>query len=531
MFATLTLGLVLLWVIQKSFEFYRNVKAVGNHPGYRTILWHRQPLSYFLPPIPGLTGGTNLVFNKKYEGELSKSVPPKTGWDIVACVAAFPARIEFLIADATIVKDITAARVSFPKPLTMYRMLSVFGLNIVASEGDTWKKYRKISAPAFSDRNNRLVWEQSLKITGDLINTVWKNKDVVEVEHAVDVTLPIALNLIGVAGFGRKMDWQADMVLPPGHEMPFRDVLRLVSTGLFTKILIPRWAMGLTPKWAKVRAAFDELEAYMLEMIENRRTAATREERYGLFSSFLDANDGEGESWIGRETKLTDQELLGNIYVFLLSGHESTAYALAFTFALLALYPDQQEILHSHVKSIIPDGRNPVSFAILLHYHYSSLLKIFPSVIYETLRLFPPGTSIPKMSSEDTVLVSTNEVGERKTVPVPRGAMVRIDVVGLHYNPRYWKDPEMFNPLRFLDNWPREAFMPFSQGARACIGRKFFETEAIAVLTMIISKYKIIVKEKPGETFRERKERILKSRHGGLFLTPVKTPLVFTKRE
>ncbi|PBK86527.1 cytochrome P450 [Armillaria gallica] len=452
-FATLILGLILLWVIQKSFKFYQNVKAVGNHPGYRTILWHRQPLSYFLPPIPGLTGGTN--------------------FDIVACVAAFPARIEFLIADSTFVKDITAACVSFPKPLIM----QLHAIRI----WDTWKKYRKISGPAFSDRNNRLVWEQSLKITGDLINTVWKNKDVVEVEHAVDVTLPIALNVIG-----------ADMVLPPGHEVPFRDVLRL--------------AMRLTPKWAKVRAAFDELEAYMLEMIENQRTAATREERHDLFGSFLDANDGEGESLIGRETRLTDQELL-------------------------ALYPDQQEILHTHVKSITPDGRNPVSFAILLHYHYTSLLKIFSSVIYETLRLFPPGTSIPKMSSEDTVLVSTNEAGERKTVPVPQGAMVRIDVVGLHYSPRYWKNPEMFSPSRFLDDWPREAFMPFSQGARACIGRKFFETEAIAVLTMIISKYKITVREKPRETFGERKERILKSRHGGLFLTPVKTPLVFTKRE
>ncbi|PBK86497.1 cytochrome P450 [Armillaria gallica] len=134
------------------------------------------------------------------------------------------------------------------------------------------------------------------------------------------------------------------------------------------------------------------------------------------------------------------------------------------------------------------------------------------------------------MSSEDTVLVSTNEAGERKTVPVPRGAMVRIDVVGLQYNPRYWKNPEIFSPSRFLDDWPREAFMPFSQGSRACIGRKFFEWEAIAVVTMIISKYKITARENPGETFGERKERILKNRHGGLFLTLVKTPLVFTNR-
>ncbi|KAK0466887.1 cytochrome P450 [Desarmillaria tabescens] len=436
MLATLTLGIIFLWVVQKSIKFYRNVKVAENHLGYHTILYHEYILSHFLPPIPGLTSGANYIFNKKYE------VYKQTGWDIVACVTAFPARIEFLIADATIVKDITAARVSFPKPVFMYRGLSIFGPNIVASEGDTWKKYRKISAPAFSD---------SLKITGDLMNTVWKNKDVVEVEHVVDVTLPIALNVIG-----------RTLSVPPGHTIPFHDALHLASTGIILKLSIPSWAMGLTRQWAKVRVAFDELESYMLEMIRNRRTVARKEERYDLFSSFLDANDDK--AFVGGEIKLTDHELLGNIYIFLLAGHETAAHTLAFTFVLLALYPDQQEILHSHIKSIIPDGRNPT-------YEEMPLFTHSVAVIYESLRLFPPVSSVPKMSPKDTVLVSTNEAGERKTVPVPQGAIMRIDVVGLHYNPHYWKDPETFKPSRFLDNWPREAFMPFSQGVRACMGR------------------------------------------------------------
>ncbi|PBK63872.1 614/534 cytochrome P450 [Armillaria solidipes] len=514
MFATLTLGLILLWVIRKSIEFYRNVKAVENHTGYRTILWYRQPLSYLLPPIPGLTSGTNFVFNKKYE------VYKQTGWDIVACVTAFPARIEFLIADATIIKDVTASRALFPKPVSMFHRLSIFGPNIVASEGDTWRKYRKISAPAFSDRNNRLVWEESLKITEDLINTVWKNEEVVEAEHAVDVTLSIALKVISVAGFGRKMDWQADTVVPERHTMPFHDALNLASTGMVLKLSVPRWAMGLTPRWAKVRTAFDELESYMLEMIRNRQTGEQKGERYDLFSSLLDANDDENE---GRgEIKLTDQELLGNVFIFLVAGHETTGHTLALTLALLALYPDQQEILYRHIKSIVLDGRNPT-------YEEMPLFTHSLAAFYETLRLFPPVT-IPKTSVQDTVFVSINKAGERKTIPVPQGSILRFDVVGLHRNPRYWKDPEMFNPSRFLGDWPKEAFMPFSQGAHACMGRKFSETEGVAVLTMLISKYKITIRGRPGETFQEKRERILKTRMG-ITLTPVHVPLVFTRRE
>lgn len=513
MFATLTLGLILLWVIQKSIEFYRNVKAVGNHPGYRTILWYRQPLSYLLPPIPGLTSGTNFVFNKKCE------VYKQTGWDIVACVTAFPARIEFLVADATLIKDITSSRALFPKPVSMFQRLSIFGPNIVASEGDTWKKYRKISAPAFSDRNNRLVWDESLKITEDLIKTVWKNEDVVEVEHAIDITLSVALKVIGAAGFGRKMDWQADTVVPARHTMSFHDALNLASTGIVLKLGVPRWAMGLSPKWAKVRAAFDELELHMLGMIRDRQTGGRKGKRYDLFSSLLDAND---EELGGGEIKLTDQELLGNVFIFLVAGHETTGHTLALTLALLALYPDQQEILYRHVKSIVPDGRNPTYDEMPLFTH--SL-----ATFYETLRLFPPVT-IPKISAQDTIFVSTNTVGERKTIPVPQGSIVRFDVVGLHRNPRYWKDPEVFNPSRFLGDWPKEAFMPFSQGAHACMGRKFSETEGVAVLTMLISRYKITVSGKPGETFEEKKERVLKTTMG-ITLTPVHVPLVFTRRE
>ncbi|KAG7445093.1 cytochrome P450 [Guyanagaster necrorhizus] len=516
MLATLTLVVVLLWVVQKSIEFYQNVKAVGNHPGNRTILWHNHLLAHFLPPIRGLTSGTNYVFNKKY------AVYEQTGWDIVTCISSFPApRVEFLIADAAIIKDVTVAHVSFPKPVFLYRALSIFGSNIVASEGHTWKKYRKISAPAFSDRNHRLVWEESLNTTRDLINTIWKGKDVVEIDRVDDITLQIALNVIGVAGFGRKMPWQADTVVPPGHTMAFHDAMRLVSTGIILRITVTRWIMGLIPKWVKVRAAFDELELYMLEMIRNRRTTAKKEERYDLFSNLLDANDDE--LLVEGEAKLTDQELLGNIFVFLLAGHETTAHTLAFTFALLGLYPDQQEILYRHIKSIIPNGRNPTFEEMPLFTHSIA-------VLYEALRLFPSVPPIPKISAEDTVFVSTNKAGERKTIPVPQGAMITIDVAGLHYNPRYWKDPEVFNPSRFLGDWPREAFVPFSQGARACIGRKFSETESVAVLTMLISKYKITVKEKPGETFKERKERVLKTR-ASLTLMPVHMPLVFSRRE
>jgi len=190
----------------------------------------------------------------------------------------------------------------------------------------------------------------------------------------------------------------------------------------------------------------------------------------------------------------------------------------------LALYPDEQEKIFEQIKSVTK-GRVPT-------YEEMPLLTYSLAVFNETLRMFPPVTGIPKVAAEDTSIVASNIHGEKKTIPILEGTTLVIDTCGVHYNPRYWDDPLTFKPSRFLKDWPRDAFLPFSAGARACIGRKFFETEGIAALAMLISQYKIAIKEEPqfaGETFEERKSRILSVRPG-LTLTPVRVPLTLTRR-
>lgn len=351
----------------------------------------------------------------------------------------------------------------------------------------------------------------------DLFENIWGNQTEVVVGHCVPLTLQIALFIISAAGFGRKISWEDDTIIPSGHQISFKQALYVVSTSFVTKLIVSDWALGLTQRLRDIRLGFDELQNYMSEMIIERR-AATKEVRHDLFSNFLDANDDE-------TVQLSHSELIGNIYMFLIAGHETTGHALAFAFGLLALYPEEQEVLYQHIKSVLSDGRNPT-------YEDMPLLTHSMAVFYETLRMFPPAATIPKCSAEDTFFSIENSQGEKKTIPVPAGTTISVNVPGLHYNPRYWSDPYSFKPSRFLEDWPRDAFMPFSAGARACIGRKFFETSGIAVLTMLVSRYKIEVEEEPqfaGETFAARKERILASKPG-VTLTPVRMPLVFKLR-
>ncbi|KAL0064233.1 hypothetical protein AAF712_008818 [Marasmius tenuissimus] len=157
------------------------------------------------------------------------------------------------------------------------------------------------------------------------------------------------------------------------------------------------------------------------------------------------------------------------------------------------------------------------------------------SVIYETLRLFPPAVGVPKSTAEDTSFVLHNEQGQSKVIPVPKNTNLVIHAAGVHYNPRYWKDPYEFRPDRFMGEWNRDAFIPFSVGARSCIGRRygqrpppadtcpnyddhrFSEVESVAILSVLVKKYKISVMEEPEfkhESFEGRKERVLKAQFG-----------------
>ncbi|KAL9709164.1 hypothetical protein Ac2012v2_007518 [Leucoagaricus gongylophorus] len=429
----------------------------------------------------------------------------------------------------------------FPKPTKIYESVNIYGKHIVSTDGELWKKYRRISSPSFSEKNNQLVWEETLRIVDDLIENAWNNQDAV-VGHGVDITLQLALLVIGAAGFGQKVSWEDDNSLKPGHhQLTFREALHTTAQELLLNSVLPRWIKAIPhPRLKRIRQATSELGDYMREMIKDRQSAEVQD-KHDLFSSLIHANKEETEL-----TALTDEELMGNLFIFLVAGHETTAHTLSFTFAFLALYPDIQEKLFNHITQIIPGGRRP-SYEdmpkltyVMAYVRYDTrflslrLTSQFTISIYnETLRFFAPVTSVSKIAPEDTSITVGNSFNnEKKRIPIPKGTQVSIHLPGVHKNPRYWEKPNEFIPERFLGDYDKDAFLAFSVGPRACIGRKFNETEGVAAITSIISRYKIEIQDEPQfkhETFEERKSRILDVQKL-LTIAPRRLPLSFKRR-
>ncbi|KAK7683817.1 hypothetical protein QCA50_013193 [Cerrena zonata] len=302
----LVVTFVVLFLVKRVLDFWNAVKSIHNFPGFRVLL-SPNGLPSFLPHIPGISvGGSN------------KFIPfQMAGTDVFTAVSMFPSvEVNLLVADAAVAKDIMANRFKFPKPIEQYEALTPFGPHIVASEHEQWKKYRKVAAPAFTEPNNKLVWNETVRIVEDLFQNVWGDQKQITYDHALDLTMPMALFVIGAAGFGRRIGWKEELVLPPGHKLTFKDALASVSHNAIMKAILPNWAMNATKKTREVGVAYDELELYMEEMIASRRKDGHKEAKDDLLTGLLDACEGDFEGF----SKLSDRELLGNIFIFLIAG-------------------------------------------------------------------------------------------------------------------------------------------------------------------------------------------------------------------
>ncbi|KIM26275.1 hypothetical protein M408DRAFT_194729 [Serendipita vermifera MAFF 305830] len=504
--------------LQAVWRYQQKVTKNAGTPGMKLIISNTRQIMAIMPvfKIP-FTRDWMFNIGLSWWGNHNYDIFEKYGQDIISAVSVDGAPLCYLLADAEAIQEVLVNRTRFPKPIETYKILELFGRNLVTTEGDDWKVHRKITAPSFSEKSNKMVCEETVTAMEGLFE-LWKGQKSVVCSDFTETTIKLALIVICGAGFGMRVPMLAQDV-PPGHEMSFKSAVELVSDGIQIKVTLPDFAMKLTKYTARVSAGFAELRKYMVEMIQDR--ANSYQNYNDLFSSLLAANAHDSEG-----LKLTDDEVIGNIFIFLIAGHETTAHTLAFAAALLALYPDVQEKLYEFICTHVSNPSGAPTYNEVPQLTYVS------AVFNETLRLYPPVTLMPKTSAEDTTLRTVTTKGTPVTVPIPKGSILHLISSALHTNPRYWAEPNEFKPERFLGNWPKHAFIPFSGGARSCIGRRFAEIEGVVALSMLIRNYRVTITDDPrfaGETFEERKARLFKM-HIVITQTPESIPVTFTRR-
>ncbi|KAF8760869.1 cytochrome P450 [Rhizoctonia solani] len=539
--ATAVLSAAIVWTFVRYLQMLRVGRKYAAHQHMIVSEEYDTFIETFLPggvSIPGVVHGGDHAFRAKYS-EFSRA-----GKDAYMQVAMTNLRPNIYIADPQAIKVIATQKQRYVKDVEyLDQFIGHYGQSLAMVEGEVWKRQRKETQRAFNEKNIRLVWSETEDIMRSLFK-IWDNQGhkEVRVENATDVTETLALLVISMAGFGRRINWDPkEDKVPEGRQMSFSNALRTVSKNLIFRALIPTWANNLTKKTRDVTTAFSEFGAYLTNMVGlGRKSSEITSEQLqdghqtqlapdSLFNILLSAND---ENMEDEKKGLDDREVAGNIFLFLFAGHETTAHTLSFCLGLLALYPETQQEVYVQIEQFMKlHGR--------LDYSKLNDINLVECVFWESLRMYPVVTHIAKVATKDSVVSvarngsSANE-DIREDFFIPEGANVWLSITAVHYNPAYWPEPEKFRPKRFLEPYNKDAFLAFSTGPRSCIGRRFAEIEGIVALAMLIERYEIKIDEEkflsvPGESALEREARLLKPMQEAT-IAPIRVPLVFKRR-
>ena len=346
------------------------------------------------------------------------------------------------------------------------------GLFTADTEEPRWSKSHNILLPTFAQRAMQGYHDAMLDIADQLM-LKWERLNADDEVDVTDDMTRLTLDTIGLCGF----DYRFNSFYRDGNH-PFVDAMvrsleaTMHSRGLPLEDLINR---------REQRQLRDDTR-YMHDVVEGvikaRRDGGedtTKKDLLNFMISGVDKQTGQ---------RLDDTQIRDETIIFLIAGHETTSGLLSFAVHALINHPEVLAKAYAEVDSVLGSDTS-----IKPTYQQVNKLTYITQVLKETLRLWPTAPAFGIRAHEDTLL------GQK--YPLKRHYHTIVLAPMLHRDPKVWgPNPEVFNP----DNFSREAeaarptnaFKPFGNGQRACIGRQFAMQEAALVLGMVLQRFKLV---------------------------------------
>jgi len=360
------------------------------------------------------------------------------------------------------------------------------GRGLLTSEGDTWRRHRRIMAPSFDHRSIVAYAPLMTEIAEDLA-AQW---DTLPAGGEVDVAAAMmhaTLHIISRTMFSSDSDEIVDIV-----ERGVEHYQSEIRPGLIDLLELPQWLSRLT-SWRRPERVFSEFDKMIDRLLTARGRAGDGEAPKDLLARLLAARDEETGGG------MTMQEVRNQVVTIFMAGHETTALALTWTWYLLSQHPAAQAKLHAELAAVL-GGRTP-------RHEDLGKLRYTRMVLEESMRLYPPAHTLSRAALDD------DEVLGRR---IPARAQILIVPWLLHRNPKLWDRPGEFDPERFAPERAgsrhRFAYIPFGAGQRICIGAAFAMAEAMLLLATIAQRYRLRLK--PGFPVEPQGLITLRARHG-----------------
>ena len=339
------------------------------------------------------------------------------------------------------------------------------GNGLLTSQGEEWKRQRRLSQPAFHRDRIATYANTMVEYTQRLISA-WQEGETRDIHRdMMRLTLEIVVRCLFSAEVSNDVD----------------------EVGTTLKELVKPFASQATLKWIlnnrlptpyhfRFHALAEKIDKVIYRIIAERR--ATSKDEGDLLSMLLAAHDEDG-------SQMSDRQLRDEVITLFLAGHETTALTLAWAWYLIGKHHEAEEKFHAELDEVLGDREPEVTDLPRLRYT--------EQIAKESLRLYPPAYGLGREAIDDC------EIGGYR---IPKGTQVFMFQWATQRDPRFYDEPLEFKPERWTDEFigrlPKYAYFPFGHGPRACIGASFAMMEIILVLATIGQKFRLeLVRDHP----------------------------------
>jgi cytochrome P450 len=450
------------------------------------------------PHAPARRAGTAPGPRSRYPGELMLTLARDT-LGVVRRMAAHgdvsqftvgPQRV-FLATHPDLIRDVLVTHQrSFGKGRALERAKMLLGEGLLTSHGDFHLRQRRLAQPAF---HRERVATYGAAMVDCSARRVARWRHGVELDVAEEM-MALTLAIVGRTLFDADVEREA-----PEIGQALTDALESVRVAVLPlSELLQYLPVPVTLRFNRAKRRLDET---IYRIIAERRAAiaaGATEDRGDLLSMLLMAQDApEHASAAGDDGRMSDLQLRDEAMTIFLAGHETTANALTWTLYLLSQHPAVEARLHAELDEAL--GGRPPGAGDLAALPYARM------VLAESMRLFPPAYVIGRRALEPYSLGGYH---------VPPRSLVLVSQYVTHRDPRWWPEPERFDPERFaadrVGDRPKFAYFPFGAGTRVCIGEQFAWMEGTLALATIAQRWRLrlapdqVVDTKPMITLRPR---------------------------
>ncbi|XP_049831913.1 probable cytochrome P450 6a14 [Schistocerca gregaria] len=357
-------------------------------------------------------------------------------------------------------------------------------------KGERWRHLRNKLSPLFTSGKLKNMF-QTLNECGtemvDVLSEAAQQCSVIEFREACAL---YTTEVIGSLAFGVKLNCQRnpDCDFRRWARALFRPQPPQIERTLMETFAPHIWKL-LTYKAGR-RDVFKYFDDMAKETLQQRLTSGTKRNDFmDLFTQLHTKGSVDGEKNGGEGWKLTEDEVAAQAFLFYTAGFETSSTTMSFAIYELAVNPDIQEHAQNEIDSVLAES-GAVTYDAL------SKMKYLDKVLAETLRKYPPLTTINRETLRPYRLPSADGSGDTAVI-LDRGIIVVIPVHSIHHDPVHYPNPERFDPERFSDEAKASrhpfVYLPFGEGPRFCIGMRLGLLQAKLGLVHLLSNYTVDV--------------------------------------